>query len=102
CYVSHRTLHSFPTRRSSDLHDFDALAATILADLHDVNPGSFRVSARRADKRLPFTSPEIEREVGGRIKEAKGWHVDLGHPELTIDRKSTRLNSSHVKISYAV
>ena len=39
---------------------------------------SFRVSARRADKRLPFTSPEIEREVGGLIKEAKGWRVDLG------------------------
>ena len=36
-----------------------------------------RVGARRADKRMPFTSPEIEREVGGRIKEAKGWRVDL-------------------------
>ena len=36
-----------------------------------------RVSARRADKRFPFTSPQIEREVGGLIKEAKGWRVDL-------------------------
>jgi thiamine biosynthesis protein ThiI len=42
------------------------------------------VSATRADKRLPFTSPEAEREVGGRIKEAKGWHVKLDRPELTI------------------
>jgi thiamine biosynthesis protein ThiI len=66
-------------------HDFDALAAAILADLGDTETGSFRVSARRADKRLPFTSPVIEREVGGRIKEAKGWHVDLSHPELTIN-----------------
>ena len=38
---------------------------------------SFRVSARRADKRFPLTSPQIEREVGGRIKEARGWTVNL-------------------------
>ena len=47
-------------------------------------PTTFRVSARRADKRFPLTSPQIEREVGGRIKEARGWRVDLAHPELTI------------------
>jgi tRNA uracil 4-sulfurtransferase len=69
--------------------DFAALAARILGDL-DVHlverpaPISFRVSARRADKRFPFTSPQIEREVGGLIKEAKGWKVDLERPALTI------------------
>jgi thiamine biosynthesis protein ThiI len=65
-------------------HDFDALAAAILADLGHRDVSSFRVSARRADKRLPFTSPEIEREVGGRIKEARGWRVHLDQAELTI------------------
>jgi thiamine biosynthesis protein ThiI len=65
-------------------HDFDALAALILRDLGDRQTSSFRVNATRADKRLPFTSPEIEREVGGRIKEAKGWHVDLEHAALTV------------------
>jgi thiamine biosynthesis protein ThiI len=65
-------------------HDFDALASAILADLGDRDTPSFRVSATRADKRLPFTSPEIEREVGGRIKEVKGWNVNLGRPALTI------------------
>src|SRR5262245_17900671 len=65
-------------------HDFDALAAAILADVGDRRPSSFRVSATRADKRLPFTSPQVEREVGGLIKEATGWHVDLSHPALTI------------------
>jgi tRNA uracil 4-sulfurtransferase len=64
--------------------DVDAMAAAILGDLDSSDPRSFRVSARRADKRFPLTSPQIEREVGGRIKEARGWHVDLGHPELTI------------------
>ena len=42
------------------------------------------MSARRADKRFPLTSPQIEREIGGRIKEARGWKVDLGNPELVI------------------
>jgi thiamine biosynthesis protein ThiI len=64
--------------------DVDAIARAILADLDPYDPRSFRVSARRADKRFPLTSPQIEREVGGRIKEARGWHVDLGSPELTI------------------
>jgi len=65
-------------------HAFQALASAILGDLGDRRPTSFRVSARRADKRIPFTSPQIEREVGGLIKEAKGWRVDLDDPALTI------------------
>lgn len=64
--------------------DVETLAAEILADLGDREAASFRVSARRADKRYPLTSPQIEREVGGRIKQARGWRVDLEHPELTI------------------
>jgi thiamine biosynthesis protein ThiI len=65
-------------------HDFEALANAILADLGDREVASFRVSARRADKRIPYTSPQIEREVGGLIKIAKGWKVDLDEAELTI------------------
>jgi thiamine biosynthesis protein ThiI len=64
--------------------DLEALAAAILADLGDRTCGSFRVSVRRADKRYPLTSPQVEREVGGRIKEARGWHVDLENAELVI------------------
>ena len=64
--------------------DVDAIAAEILRDLGDLQTDTFRVSARRADKRFPLTSPQIEREVGGRIKEARGWRVDLAHPGLTI------------------
>jgi len=65
-------------------HDFRELADAILADLGDRQTPSFRVSARRADKRIPYTSPQLEREVGGLIKQAKGWRVDLDHAELTI------------------
>ena len=45
---------------------------------------SFRVRAARADKTYPLTSPQIEREVGGRIKAARGWRVDLEAPDLAV------------------
>jgi thiamine biosynthesis protein ThiI len=64
--------------------DIEVISQEILRDLGPDDPRSFRVSVRRADKRFPLTSPQLEREVGGRIKEARGWHVDLAKPELTI------------------
>jgi tRNA uracil 4-sulfurtransferase len=64
--------------------DVDRIAEAIIADLGDRDTDTFRVSARRADKRFPLSSPEIEREVGGRIKEARNWRVDLSKPGLTI------------------
>ena len=64
--------------------DVEEMAAAILRDLQGVDTNTFRVSARRADKRFALTSPQIEREVGGRIKEARGWRVDLSNPGLTI------------------
>src|SRR5262249_48883612 len=65
-------------------HEAQAIASAILTDLGDASPASFRVRARRADKRLPFTSPQVEREVGGLIKRATDWRVDLDAAELTI------------------
>jgi thiamine biosynthesis protein ThiI len=64
--------------------DLEVIAADVLRDLEGETCGSFRVSARRADKRFPLTSPQIEREIGGRIKSARGWHVDLERPELVV------------------
>jgi tRNA uracil 4-sulfurtransferase len=64
--------------------DIEAIAAAILLDLGELDPRSFRVTVKRADKRFPMKSPEVEREIGGRIKLARGWHVDLDKPELTI------------------
>ena len=64
--------------------DLDEVAAAIISDLAGRTCASFRVSAKRADKRFPLTSPQIEREIGGRIKEAFGWHVSLDAPELTV------------------
>jgi thiamine biosynthesis protein ThiI len=74
---------NFSVARRAPL-DLDQMAAAILRDLDGVDTATFRVSARRADKRFPLTSPQIEREVGGRIKVARDWRVDLAHPELTV------------------
>ena len=44
---------------------------------------AFASAFARADKRFPMTSPQVEREIGGRIKQARGWTVDLDERELT-------------------
>lgn len=64
--------------------DLDVLSASILEDLRSRDCRSFRVSARRADKRYPLTSPQVEREIGRRVQAARGWAVDLEQPELVI------------------
>ena len=66
------------------VRDTEALASAVLEALGDRTCRSFRVSARRADKRFPLTSPQIEREVGGRIKQARGWPVNLDEPDLVV------------------
>ena len=68
----------------------DEIADAILGHLREAGAGaaervtSFRVRAARADKTYPLTSPQIEREVGGRIKAGTGWRVDLESPDLAI------------------
>src|SRR5690606_39849364 len=82
-------LHSFPTRRSSDLkvglQDF-GLEEPAEDPLHllGCGPGVFR------------------HEVDGLISVGKGVADPFGQAEGQGERKSTRLNCSHVKISYAV
>src|SRR5438034_9246440 len=71
CYSHHRDLHSFPTRRSSDLQ--------------------MRLSHR-------FLL-EFSLEVGFRGPYMDNW---VRYRTALEDRKSTRLNSSHTVISYAV
>jgi thiamine biosynthesis protein ThiI len=72
---------SFAARTRLDL---DVLTDQILRELGDRTCQSFRVTVRRADKRFPLTSPEVEREVGGRIRSARGWNVDLERAELVV------------------
>ena len=64
--------------------DLQVLGDAIVADLGESTPASFRVRARRSDKRYPIESPVIEKTLGARIQEARGWRVDLGEPEFVV------------------
>ena len=46
---------------------------------------TFGVRVRRADKKHPWTSNELCRELGARIVERTGKKVDLSNPELWVD-----------------
>jgi thiamine biosynthesis protein ThiI len=46
--------------------------------------GTFKVEARRADKRFFPASPELAKVAGGRIVEALGLPVDLHNPQFTV------------------
>jgi thiamine biosynthesis protein ThiI len=45
---------------------------------------TFKVEARRADKRFPLASPEVARQVGAAIVEALALPVDVHHPALHV------------------
>src|SRR5690606_40325367 len=92
----HPHLPSFPTRRSSDLAIFltphhDRLAALSARDgrgnLDPARRGPYRGRTRHQAWRRGARAGLLRARV---------------RPARRPDRKSTRLNSSHVKISYAV
>src|SRR5205807_10512664 len=83
-YANPRYLHSFPTRRSSDLIERIMAASRPCS----TGSGTTRVDALSDSSTKP-NSPAWARAIPTR--NAVGG-----------DRKSTRLNSSHLVISYAV
>src|SRR5690606_42164507 len=85
CYGDHLVLHSSPTRRSSDLSALEPESA----------PDRPSVPARPA---APASPP---RRLAAIASPPSAPSPPLP-PAPSADRKSTRLNSSHVKISYAV
>jgi thiamine biosynthesis protein ThiI len=64
--------------------DMDAIAGAVARGVAGRPPATFRVSARRADKRFPIPTPEIERRLGRQVQDITGWPVNLSRPELTI------------------
>jgi thiamine biosynthesis protein ThiI len=64
--------------------DLDAIGNAVTAAVAGRSAASFRISARRADKRFAVPSPEIERAVGARVQGATGWPVNLSKPAVTI------------------
>lgn len=64
--------------------DLEGLAAAIVEHLPSEPVANFRVAVRRADKTFPILSPEVERVIGRRIQDARGWPVDLSNPSFVI------------------
>src|SRR5690606_40722700 len=89
-----RGLHSFPTRRSSDLGVCAAVRE--FAEFRNLLPRGVKLSPEDIWHGVSFV-------LSIRIKDPQfaGQTKERLAGELRIDRKSTRLNSSHVKISYA-
>src|SRR5699024_11648968 len=92
CDAAHRDLHSFPTRRSSDLEleEGFGIDATDIYGLSEVMG--------------PGVALECVETKDGLTVWEDHFYPEIVHPETLepLDRKSTRLNSSHVSISYAV
>jgi thiamine biosynthesis protein ThiI len=65
--------------------DLDVIGDRVVASVAGRTAArSFRIAARRADKRFPTPSPEIERVIGRRVQDATGWPVNLSAPALVI------------------
>src|SRR5690606_39675374 len=81
-YLCPRDLNSFPTRRSSDLQPWQGNISVLTASA------------------VPWVSiPSLPTSCSSSAGQpARCWRARVA----ARDRKSTRLNSSHVKISYAV
>src|SRR5207302_5043955 len=99
---SHPFLHSFPTRRSSDL--MTNSRSTVLTALRWLARALVLAAAyfvvARIGLRYATIGPSIS-PVWPPTGLAVAALVILGPGYWPADRKSTRLNSSHVNISYA-
>src|SRR5690606_40935496 len=97
----HRDLHSLPTRRSSDLFTINAIAwDPFTQQLIDPFNGRGDLE-QRILRHTSGAFVEDPLRVLRAMQFAGRFDLTLA-PETAADRKSTRLNSSHVKISYAV
>src|SRR5204863_8422622 len=97
-----RGFHSFPTRRSSDLQ--------VAVELSEVDRWA-RPTGASEESSAPPAAPEASAadvaapDLTTRNGSAARVETELDPSECAViangDRKSTRLNSSHVEISYA-
>ncbi len=62
----------------------DDLNAAVIENLRTQSFSTFRVTAKRADKRLPMTSMDVERAVGAAVCEGLGKRVSLKDQDLTV------------------
>ncbi len=78
----------------SELDDMRAVAERVVRETFgDVSGKSFRLKAKRSDKRFALTSPELNFEVGGYLKNALNLNVDLSNPDITVHVEVTTQGS---------
>jgi thiamine biosynthesis protein ThiI len=65
-------------------HDLDSMKSVVDRLLQDRTFSSFRISARRAFKQLPFGSQELNQEMGTHVLATHDTRVNLNHPDLTV------------------
>ncbi|MCI6374998.1 MAG: tRNA 4-thiouridine(8) synthase ThiI [Clostridiales bacterium] len=77
-------VHSVSPAVEMDKDNFEAICQQA-AELMRPLSGTFKVLARRSDKRYPLDSPAIMREAGGYILERlPDLQVDVNHPDHTL------------------
>ncbi len=64
--------------------NLEVLSAAVVGELRSKSFSTFRVTAKRADKRLVLTSMDVERTLGANICAATGKTVSLKEPDLTV------------------
>lgn len=90
-------VHSVSPAIEMDKDNFEAICAQAAKMMQPLQ-GTFKVLARRSDKRYPLDSPAIMREAGGYILEqAPHLSVDVNHPQhvMTIEIRDHAYLSVH-------
>lgn len=68
--------------------DMDSIAKTAAECVGELNPAgkTFKVEAKREDKKFPLNSPQICMELGGRILDSvSGLTVDVHNPDIVVN-----------------
>lgn len=95
-------VHSVCPAVEMDREDFDALCEQAIR-MMDGLQGTFKVAARRSDKRYPMDSPAINSEMGGRILAARpDLKVDVHTPEHVMNVEIRDKAYLYVKVIPAV
>ena len=82
--------------------DFDAVAAQAVSMMADLK-GTFKVTARRSDKRYPLDSPAINGQIGHRVLVAnKNLSVDVKNPDHVMNVEIRDHAYLYVKVIPAV
>ncbi len=64
--------------------DLEVMKETALELLKEEQGKTFKVRAKRADKRFPIHSDDINRAIAGRILSTTSWKVDVHHPDVLL------------------